>query len=395
MNRPNLNAPRRSPRRLLALALGLAILPAAASAQGNLSTQGLGYPQGGMSTRALSTGGALGETDPTSAVNPAALASFSTTTLYFQYEPEFRRVAAGSASDYTVTTRFPLMTAAIPAGDRWVFALSTSTFLDRSWSTQRAETVTVRGVPVGSLSHLSSNGSIDDLRLAAGYLVRPWLRLGLGGHILSGSNRLADERTFSDSVMYQPVRDSSSLSYAGSAVSAGAELIVPRAVTIALSARRGGEMRASRGDSTLARANVPDRFGASIAYIGIASTTIVARAALDRWSSMAGLVSQGERPRDAWDTSIGADVAGPRWGTFPLQIRGGLRWRTLPFPVVGFPPASRANDVRERSESLGLGAFLARGHASVEVGAVHATRSSAVGASEHAWTVSIGLTVRP
>lgn len=395
MNRSIHIAPSRVLRRLAAIALGVATIPAAAVAQGNLSTQGLGYPQGGLSTRALSTGGALTETDPSSAVNPAALASFGSTTLYFQYEPEFRRVSAGANSDYTVTTRFPLMMAAIPVGDRWAFAFSTSNFLDRTWSTQRAETVTVRGTPIGSISHLSSDGSIADVRLAAAYVVRQWLRLGVAGHVFSGSNRLADERTFSDSAVYKSVRDSSSLSYAGSAVSAGAEIIVPRGVAIGVSARHGGEMRASRGDSTLSRANVPDRFGASLAYIGISSTTIGVRTALDRWSAMSGLVSNGVRPRDAWDTSVGADVAGPHWGAYPMQLRAGLRWRTLPFPVVGFAPTPASSEVKERSASFGLGTVLARGRASLELGAVHSTRSAPVGAAEHAWTISLGLTVRP
>jgi hypothetical protein len=380
-------------RRLLALALLGAALPVAAGAQGNLSTQGLGYPQGGVSTRALSTGGALTETDPTSTVNPAALASFGTTTLYFQYEPEFRRVTAGNRSDYTVTTRFPLMTAAIPVGQQWVVALSASDFLDRTWSTMRSETLFVRTDTVTALSHLSSNGSISDVRLAVGYVARPWLRFGLEGHVFPGSERLVDERTFSDSTVYQPVRDSSTLSYSGSAIGAGVEIIAPGALALGISARKGGELRASKQDSTLAHANIPDRFGVSLAYIGIANTTIAARTALDKWSALGGLVSGSEQPKDSWDTSVGADVAGPRWGAFPLQIRGGLRWRTLPFPVTGGSVV--AGEVKERSESFGFGAILARGRASAEIGAIHATRTAPVGASEKAWTISMGLTVRP
>lgn len=378
--------------RLLALALVVAAAPRAARAQGNLSTQGLGYPQGGVSTRALSAGGSLAETDPVSAVNPAALASFGTTTLYFQYEPEFRRVSAGKQSDYTVTTRFPLMTAAIPFGQRWVVGLSASQFLDRTWATERAETLFVRTDTVSALSHLSSNGSIADVRLGVGYVALPWLRFGLEGHVFPGSQRLADERTFSDSAVYKPVRDSSTLSFSGSAIGAGVEIIAPGAVTFALSARKGGELRASKQDSTLARANIPDRFGASIAYIGIANTTLAARTSLEKWSALGGLVSGADRPKDSWDTSLGADVAGPRWGLFPVQIRGGLRWRTLPFPVTG---GSVASEVKERSESLGFGLILARGRASAELGAIHATRTAPIGASEKAWTISMGLTVRP
>ena len=55
-----------------------------AFAQGNLSGQGLGFPTGQLSARAEGTGGAIGEIDPISLVNPAALAFIGTTTLFFQ-----------------------------------------------------------------------------------------------------------------------------------------------------------------------------------------------------------------------------------------------------------------------------------------------------------------------
>ena len=101
--------------RRLALALGAAALSApfarTAAAQGSLSTQGYGYPTGELSTRALGTGGSLAEFDPASPINPAALGSWGAspinsairsvwgrTAFTAQYDPEFRRVTAGTGS---------------------------------------------------------------------------------------------------------------------------------------------------------------------------------------------------------------------------------------------------------------------------------------------------------
>ena len=61
-------------RRFTSLLVGVATLAlaAAAGAQGTLSTQGFGYPTGGMSARSLATGGAITEFDPLSSTNPAS-----------------------------------------------------------------------------------------------------------------------------------------------------------------------------------------------------------------------------------------------------------------------------------------------------------------------------------
>src|ERR1700674_969292 len=45
--------------------------PRLAAAQGNLSTQGAGYPEGELSTGALASGGGLAEFDALSPINPA------------------------------------------------------------------------------------------------------------------------------------------------------------------------------------------------------------------------------------------------------------------------------------------------------------------------------------
>jgi hypothetical protein len=148
-------------------------------------------------------------------------------------------------------------------------------------------------------------------------------------------------------------------------------------------------MSLKRGDSTKAQARVPDRIAFSAAYLGIRGSTIAVRTAHDTWSNMAGLGSSALTVHDGWDTSVGADVLGPRLLGRSLQLRAGGRWRTLPFGVGTTP-------VRERSLSLGAGTLIARGRAALDVAGVRSLRdASGVDVSESAWTLSVGITVRP
>ena len=84
--------------RKLFVAIAIAVLSSRVEAQGALSLQGLGYPTGGMSARAEATGGGIADFDPLSLVNPASLAAVGSSSLFFQYSPEFRRVTAGSTT---------------------------------------------------------------------------------------------------------------------------------------------------------------------------------------------------------------------------------------------------------------------------------------------------------
>ena len=105
-----------------------------ARAQGNVSTLGQGYPPGQLSTRDLGSGGAFGEIDAESPINPAALGAWGTIGLHFQYDPEFRTVTANGVTERTTTNRFPVLVGAIPIG-HFTVGLSFSTLLDRTWET--------------------------------------------------------------------------------------------------------------------------------------------------------------------------------------------------------------------------------------------------------------------
>jgi len=379
------------PRRLLLVLAALAAMPAPVRAQGTLSTQGFGYPTGGMSTRALGTGGAVTEFDPLSSTNPAALPSIGGGALYVQLEPEYRRLSVGAGSERARIARHPLAFVAVPLRSNLMGGVSVSNLLDRSFETNERRMQIIGNETLGTTNFFKSDGAIGDVRVALAWVPAAWLRLGVAGHAITGDNRLRNTQQFDDSVRFATIEDTSTVTYVGTAVSAGATIFVRSALGLSASYRRGGSMSVKRADTTLGKANVPDRMSFSVAFIGIRGTTIAARTSKDTWSRMRGLGSPSLPISEEWDTSVGADILGPRFASRAIQVRAGARWRTLPFGLA-------TSAVRERSASFGLGTLFARGRIGLDVSGIRALRdpvNSAVDLRETAWTVSAGLTVRP
>jgi hypothetical protein len=366
----------------------VALLPAAARAQGNLSTQGFGYPAGVLSTRALGTGGAIGEIDPLSTANPAAISSFGGAALYFQADPESRTLHLGTGTESAKVARYPLIAASVPMGESFMLGLSVSNLLDRTFETTARRSQVVGDSTVLSTTVFKSNGAMADLRLGLAWAPQSWLRVGGGVHAITGDNRVRNTQVFDDTLRFAALIDTATVGYTGSAVSAGFEAIIAREWSVAGSYRRGGSLSLQRGDTTLSRAYVPDHLGMSVAFLGIRGSSIAVRTSKDTWSRMAGLGSSSIRITDGWDTSVGADMLGPRIGARSVQFRAGARWRTLPF---GTPTSS----VAEKSYSVGAGTSFSRGRASLDLAGVRALRDAGPGVSETANTLSVGITVRP
>ena len=375
-------------RSLTLLAAAAVLLPATARAQGTLSTLGFGFPSGQLSTRSLGTGGALGEIDPLSATNPAGITRFGGSILYFQAEPEYRTLTLSGKTEKTSIARYPLIVAAYPITPTIMLGLSASSLLDRSFETTSRGFQKIADSSLATKNSFKSDGAIGDVRLALSWAPRSWLRLGAGAHAITGDNRVRNQQIFDDSIRFAALVDTATIGYRGSAVSAGIELVAARNWAFAGSYRRGAALTLTRGDTAIKKANVPDRLALSAAYIGARGTTIAVRSAKDTWSRMQGLGSPSVRITDSWDTSVGADVLGPRIGERVTQFRVGARQRTLPFGLAAF-------SVKEKSVSVGAGTVVARGRAAFDLAAIRASRDAGSGMSESSWTLSFGVMLRP
>ena len=373
----------------LAIAAGIVTLGAFRSleAQGALSTQGFGYPGGQLSTRALGTGGALGDFDANSPINPAALSIGLRAAVYGQYDPEFRNVSSASGTANSTTARFPVVGVSGRFG-RATAGLSFSNLLDRSWSNTYFDSQTVGGRVVQSHITAQSSGGISDARAALSYQVSERLYLGVGVHVFPGQNRTTLGREFADSLKTGSFTQTNIFNFSGSAVSVGAIALPVPHLNIGASVRFGGAMHIRAGDSTVVgSASVPGRWSVSAAYDGLAGSALAVRYAREEWSSMRGLGSPGLVVNDVAEFAAGAEVAGPKLSGVPMALRFGYRARDLPFAVGG-------NRIAERSLTAGVGLPVAAGRGAVDVSLARARRTTA-GAGENGWILSIGFAIKP
>jgi hypothetical protein len=373
--------------------LTLIVFTSTAHAQGALSTSGLGYPTGQISARSEGTGGALADFDALSLVAPAAIAGVGSAALYFQYSPEFRRVSDGTNTAKTTTARFPLVSGVLPVGQRWTMGLSSSTFLDRSYETSltRKQSVGDPTNPADSISVIERAkvlGAINDIRLSAAWAGSNVFRIGVGGHIFSGSNRVTLSEIFPDSSRFISPSQADRISFAGFAASAGIEYHPSRVIGFALAARKGGDLTAEAGDTVLGKGKIPDHYSASVTYDGITGATFAARVAHDAWSSLSDLSSTHIQAFDGWDTSVGGELSGPRILQRIVVLRAGARFRTLPF-------ASNGEKVSEKSFTAGLGVPLTRDRAAFDFALQRAARSTPGTIKETGYILSFGLRVSP
>lgn len=372
---------------LAAAVLSVALAPAPGTAQGALSQLGFGYPVGGLSARSLSTGSALGDVDPLSAVNPAAIVLNARAQGYFQFEPEFRQVNAGAGTVGTTTLRFPLFMVTGRQG-RATFALSYSSFMDRTWSNSYPDTQVINGEKIPSTVLTSSEGGIADIRGAMAWSLSERVHIGVAAHIYPGQNRVIFGRVFPDSFQAGTFQNVNTYTYAGTGVSAGAVWITPSHVTLAADLRAGGTIDMRLGDSTrVGSGRIPFRYGVSAAFDGVPGAVFAVRYASERWSDLRGLGSAALGIADASDLSVGAEAAGPRVGSGSMMFRLGYRSRGLPFTYLG-------SDVRESSYGGGIGTPIGGTRAFLDLGLARVARQAA-GVKENAWLLSIGVGIKP
>jgi hypothetical protein len=378
-------------RRLLIAAMSVAtMVPAIASSQGTLSTQGFGYPTGGLSTRVRATGGGLGQFDPDAQLNPAALATSSDPRMFLQYEPEFRRLSNGDAAANTHTARFSLAAISVPFASRGSLGASVATFLDRSSITSFTASREIAGQTIDIVETTQVLGAINDIRLGAAYAPSRRIQFGAMGHVFVGQNRMFFTQSFPDSLKFSSITQVSTLSYTGFGASAGILMRPSRHFGFGLTARKGFGIDAKAGDSVVSEADIPDKLTAGVSYEGIPGSSISANVSRELWSSMNGLGSENATAVDAWEGGLGIEALGPRIAQRQTVLRLGARYRTLPFLAAG-------NEVTELSFGGGIGAQFFRNRATFDMSFERAGRTpdGSLDVSERAYIFSFGLRVRP
>ncbi|MBC7789281.1 MAG: hypothetical protein H7Z74_05010 [Anaerolineae bacterium] len=374
--------------RLLGILAAVSCVPLLLHSQGTLSTQGFGYPPGQLSARAQASGGAIAELDPLSPVNPAALPGWERSGAYFQYSPEFRQVlGTEEENERSVVSRFPVIAAALRVSERGMLGVSVSTLLDNTWQTESRLLVGSGSDTSTASTVFRSTGAINDIRVAGSYIVRNSLRVGFGFHVFAGESRRRREVLFSDSTRLSFFQDQA-FGFSGKAVSGGIEWRPLTILSIGASARVGGRITASIGDSALRRTDAPTRAGVGVHFRGIAGTLLAARAEWQGWSSLDDLSARDDETHNSWDMSFGAEAKGPRWFGYEIPVRAGARFRTLPF---GTPEGGK---VRETGISAGFGLPLARNRASADFAVERDQRSGPQNLRERAWTLSFGFLIR-
>lgn len=350
---------------------------------------GIGFPGEPLSERARAMGGGLGAFDLTSAVNPAAVGDLGKLVAAFSGGTTFRHYTAtgDSAIGGLRETRFPygMFGGPIP-GTRVSFALSFSTYAERTYDVTATGTQVLRGDTLKVTDRLGSDGAITDLRGALAF--RPWSRVLVGAavHMLGGSSRLDVRRVFSDS-SYLPYVEQQHLVFSGYGVSGGVVLRPTHAIELAGTARLDGRLTSRIGGDSVGTAQLPVSLTGGLRLTPVHGLSWATTATHRSWSRAQADLGPSTQAFDTWEVASGLELTGRGTRGTGIPVRLGVRYRQLPFSNVGTQPT-------ETVLAGGSGIVLASGRAALDF-AVERFRRSGGGAEEQGWHFSAGVTVIP
>ena len=377
-------------RRLLLLVL-LVAAPAAAHAQSSqFGVRGLGQPGRPFSARTAGTAGAFGMFDGESSLNPAALDGTPTVVAAFTGVQGFRTVENPAGSEALREARFPQISFTGPVRRfPMVLSLSYSTYTNRDFTLATADTLAIREVLVPISDTLSSRGGISDLRFAGSYRVAPGWSVGAAFHVLTGSSRLAFDRTFADD-SYSPVSQGAELSYAGVGASIGTMRQLGPTLAIAAMIRSDGHVGVDRDSTRIAQIDLPFSFGLGVRWRPSPRLEVATQGLLRTWSGAnSDLLDQGAPgAKNTVELGVGAEFIGDPRRPYRRPLRVGARYGTLPFPILGGPQP------KEFAASVGTGARFAQQRGGVDL-ALEYFKRTAGEYSENGFLVTVGVAVRP
>ena len=364
----------RTGRRLVAaLFLSVSLTVRLAAQDSQFSVRGLGVPGRWESVRARTTGGAFAPFDPRSSVADVSLADALQLTATAVEATTYRRAEIGGSRDDLRSSRFPFMSLAGPLSRRFVVGGGFATYLDRTYSIVTRDSQMLRGAYAPYTDRVGSDGAVADLRVAAAARLGSWIAIGAGAHVLSGSSRQTAQRIYDDTT-FLGTTQTAVVRYDGFGISGSVALDPVRSVRIVGYARSDNRLRARLGDTETDRVDLPTTLGAALRWSPSPSARVAGTVAWRSWSDAGGFNTT------SW--SAGAEV-----GAGPTPFRLGVRGGQLPFGPGTAAPT-------EFGVTLGTGKSFSGNRALVDLGLERLVRKGG-GLTETAWTVLVGLTIRP
>lgn len=369
----------------------LAARPSVVAAQSSqFGVRGLGLPGRALGARAFSTGGGFGMFDAESGLNPASIGQIPALTAGFGVLQDFRHVENPAGAQSLRETRFPLLTVAGPV-HRYpiVVGVSFSNYTSRDFTLATADTVALRGIPVGVSDTLASRGGLSDLRLAGAYRAGTAWVFGGAFHVITGSNRLRTRRAFADT-SYQVASQSSEISYAGVGVSLGVVRSFGPSFSVAALVRSDGKVNVDRDSARVGTVDLPYTFGLGLRWRARPRLELASELLMRTWSGAnSDLQAQGGIGADnTAEVSVGGEFTPDPKRPARRPIRFGARYGTVPFSLVA------GEQPHELGVSVGTGIRFAQERAGVDLGLEHVWRSAGV-YSERAFLLNLGVTLRP
>jgi hypothetical protein len=378
-------------RRVALLSAGFVLLARSAAGQSSeFGVRALGLPSLPVSVRSHGAGGGFALFDAESPVNPASLVFVGRPTATFTLLHSWRTSENPFGRATGNDTQFPLFFAAGLIGRRMVGSVSASVYTDRTFALALEDTLTLRGEEVVVYDTLFSRGGVSDLRVAAAYSVSSRLAVGLGLHLLTGSNRFDSRRRHSDST-YAPVRVVNELSFAGLGLSVGAVLQPTRSLQLAGFLRLDGDLQIEKDTADLGELNLPRTMGGGLQWAPTRRLLAAGHVITQSWSRLDGDLKDRGGVGAVNTTRLGGGLEWLRDGTNPARfpVRLGVRFDELPFP-----PSEGVGAGRERAVSLGTGFRFAGGRGSLDLALERVWRDEG-GFRERALALKLGVGVRP
>lgn len=368
------------------------IAPAVSAQSSVFGSRGLGLPSRGVSAHGWGLGGSNALFDPESSQNPAALARLLTVTASFEVVPEWRKVETPAGDKSTRLTQFPLFMVGGPLRSTLLgLGISMGSYTSRDFQLVTTHSEDIRGVPVDVTDTLTSRGGMNDIRLAASYLLGPKLDVGAAFHVITGVNRLNQARVFSDT-SFLPARQQSEISYGGVGFSLGAVFRPSGSLALAATVRSDGKATVDRDSSRAYSVDLPFTFGAGVQLRPSQRFLASAQATYKTWSGAnSDLLSQGGAgAKNTVELAGGFEYTSDPRRPWRRPLRIGARYTQLPFLLT-----NDGDQPTEYGFSIGTGARFAGQRGGVDLALEHNWRKLGSAYKESGWMLVFGISIRP